>query len=95
MGRTDSLLDTHERNILLGGPWAGLPAPPPSAVAYSNSRLWVVRMHDDPVEFIPCFVESCDRPQLCAPAVALGFYTSGMSGWPWTEMSSEELDQSK
>ena len=82
-------------NRLSGGPWAGLIAPPSEAGDWAaGSRLWVVRIHDDPLELTPCFVERYDRPVTNAPAVTLGFYTYNLSGWYWTELAIEDGSRS-
>jgi len=79
-----------DKNRFFGGPWTGLPAPPSSAGDWSaGSRLWAIRMHDDPLDFTPCFVERSDRPYTNAPAVTLGFYTYDASRWTWTDFAGE------
>ncbi len=89
----DGHLLSARSNRLSGGPWTGLTAPPSANGAWkSGSRLWVVRMHDDPLEVTPCFVEQSDRPFTNPPAVALGFYTYDGSGWHWTRFAIEESE---
>jgi hypothetical protein len=75
--------------VFVGGPWDTLAAPPSSTgVWQAGGRLWVVRMHDDPLDFKPVFVESYERPYVNAPAVTLGYYACGDCGWTWVETLS-------
>ena len=74
------------------GPWDTLAAPPASTGIWQRgARLWVVRMHDDPQDFKPVFIESFERPYVNAPAVTLGYYAYADQGWIWAEMPSAEI----
>lgn len=80
------------RFVFVEGPWDTLAAPPSSTRIWERgARLWVVRMHDDPHDFKPVFVDSFERPYLNAPAVTLGYYEYADQGWIWVETVSGEL----
>ena len=66
------------------GPWAGLPIPAGSrGASEAGAVLWVIRLHDDPLDFVPVFVESEVQPWTQDPAVVLGRYVLGEHGWEW------------
>lgn len=78
--------------VFVEGPWPGQAIPPSSTrIWQQGARIWVLRMHDDPTDFKPVFVESFEAPHVNAPAVPLGYYAYTDRGWNWREVPSGEL----
>lgn len=85
-------MPSNGRFVFVEGPWPGLAAPPSSArIWQQDARLWVVRLHDDPHDFKPVFVESVERPYVNAPSVTLGYYSFTGAEWAWVETPFGEL----
>jgi len=83
---------SNARFVFAEGPWPGLAAPPGSTRIWQHgARVWILRMHDDPHDFKPVFVESVERPYVNAPCVTLGYYSFTGAGWVWVETPLEEL----
>ena len=75
----------HHSHVFHDGPWKDFPVPAGPRGTWSlQTRLWAVRLHDDPFDFKPVFVDSVEPPRLRAPATPLGYYALTTSGWRWS-----------